>query len=162
GRYLVGAMQSPLIQDGGTAAPYTRIVKIDIRTGAVREYAYQLENIGSATAPKYGTISEILAINNDDFLVDERDGNGLPHNSKASFKKRFRISLKDAPEVSKLSGAAQLAGSAVGKTLFLDIVTVLKAHNYAVTDIPAKLEGIAFGPDFTQNGVTRHTLIVSN
>src|SRR4029079_6768828 len=58
GRYLVGAMQSALIQDDGNAAPFTRIVKIDIRTGALREYSYQLDNIGTAASPKYGTISE--------------------------------------------------------------------------------------------------------
>ena len=162
GRSLVGAMQSPLIQDGGTNAPITRIVKIDIRTGAVKEYAYEFDNIGTVAKPKYGTISEILAVNNDDFLVDERDGKGLADNSVAVVKKIYRISLKNATEVSKLSGKDQLAGKATPKTLFLDVVDVLKKHGYAVTDIPAKLEGITFGPDFTQDGVTRHTLIVSN
>ena len=162
GRYLVGAMQSPLLQDGGTDAPFTRIVKIDIRTGAVKEYAYELTNIGTAAKPKYGTISEILAINNDEFLVDERDGKGLADNSVAVVKKIFRVSLKNATEVSQLSGKDQLAGHAPTKTLFLDVVNALTAHGYAATDIPAKLEGITFGPDITANGVTRHTLIVSN
>jgi hypothetical protein len=162
GRYLVGAMQSPLIQDGGTDAPVTRIVKIDIRTGAVKEYAYEFDNIGTAAKPKYGTISEILAVNNDDFLVDERDGKGLADNSKAVVKKIYRISLKNATEVSKLSGKDQLAGKATPKTLFLDVVAALSAHGYAAADIPAKLEGITFGPDITANGATRHTLIVSN
>jgi phytase-like protein len=162
GRYLVGAMQSPLIQDGGTDAPFTRIVKIDIRTGAVREYAYELTNIGTDKKPKYGTISEILAINNDDFLVDERDGKGLADDSVAVVKKLYRISLEGATEVSQLSGKDQLTGKAAAKTLFLDIVTTLNNHGYASTDIPAKLEGITFGPDITANGVTRHTLIVSN
>jgi hypothetical protein len=162
GRYLVGAMQSPLIQDGGTDAPFTRIVKIDIRTGAVREYAYELTNIGTAAKPKYGTISEILAINNDEFLVDERDGKGLADNSVAVVKKIFRVSLKNATEVSQLSGKDQLAGKAPTKTLFLDVVAALTAHGYAATDIPAKLEGITFGPDITVNGATRHTLIVAN
>ena len=162
GRYLVGAMQSPLIQDGGTDAPVTRLVKIDIRTGAIREYAYEFDNIGTAAKPKYGTISEILAINNDEFLVDERDGKGLADNSRAVVKKIYRISLKNATEVSKLSGKDQLAGKAPAKTLFLDVVAALSAHGYAAVDIPAKLEGITFGPDISANGVTRHTLIVSN
>lgn len=162
GKYLVGAMQSPLIQDGGTDAPVTRLVKIEIRTGAVREYAYELDNIGTAAKPKYGTISEILAIDNDEFLVDERDGKGLADNSRAVVKKIYRISLKNAPEVSRLAGKDQLAGKAPAKTLFLDLVAALSAHGYAAADIPAKLEGITFGPDLTANGVTRHTLIVSN
>jgi hypothetical protein len=162
GKFLVGAMQSPLIQDGGVDAAFTRIVKIDIRTGAVREYAYELTNIGTAAKPKYGTISEILAINNDDFLVDERDGKGLGDNSKAAFKRIFRVSFKGATEVSGLTGAAQLAGKAPAKTLFLDVVTALGQHGFAPESIPAKLEGITFGPEITQNGVTRHTLFVSN
>jgi hypothetical protein len=162
GKFLVGAMQSPLIQDGGTNAAFTRIVKIDIRSGAVREYAYELTNIGTVAKPKYGTISEILAINNDEFLVDERDGKGLGDNSKAAFKQIFRISLKGTTEVGGLSGADQLAGKAPAKTLFLDVVAALTAHGFAVTDIPAKLEGITFGPDIVQNGVSRHTLFVSN
>jgi hypothetical protein len=42
------------------------------------------------------------------------------------------------------------------------VVAALSAHGYAAADIPAKLEGITFGPDLTANGVTRLTLIVSN
>ena len=72
GRTLVGAMQSPLAQDGGDVkGGVTRIVTIDIPTGKTREYAYQLDT-GVKT-----TISEIVAINNHEFLVDERDSKGL-------------------------------------------------------------------------------------
>jgi hypothetical protein len=46
--------------------------------------------------------------------------------------------------------------------LFLDVVAELGAHGFATTDIPAKLEGLTFGPDVVQNGVTRHTLFVAN
>src|SRR6478609_3670745 len=70
GRTLVGAMQSPLIQDGGDVkGGITRIVTIDIKTGWMHEYAYQLD---ADPAFKKTTISEIVAINNTDFLVDER------------------------------------------------------------------------------------------
>ncbi len=162
GRFLVGAMQSPLIQDGGTDAPFLRLVKIDIRSGAVREYAYELTNIGTAAKPKYGTVSEVLAINNDELLVDERDGKGLGDNSAAAFKRIFRVNLKGATEVSSLVGAAQLAGTAPAKTLFLNVVDALIQHGYTPQTIPAKLEGIAFGPQITQDGVTRQTLFVSN
>jgi len=162
GRYLIGAMQSPLLQDGGTNAAYTRIVKIDTYSGAVRQYAYELTNIGTSAKPKYGTISEILAINNHEFLVDERDGKGLGDNSTAAFKKLFRIDLDGATEVSAFSGANNLAGKAVGKTLFLDVVNMLTASGIAANDIPAKLEGIAFGQDLTIAGVTKHTLFIAN
>ena len=44
GRTLVGAMQSPLAQDGGDVkGGVTRLITIDIKTGATHEYAYQLD-----------------------------------------------------------------------------------------------------------------------
>jgi hypothetical protein len=38
GNTLFGAMQSPLIQDGGTDGAYTRIVRIDVRSGKATQY----------------------------------------------------------------------------------------------------------------------------
>lgn len=162
GRYLFGVMQSPLAQDGGTAAPYTRIVRIDTGNGATREYAYPLTNIGTAAKPKYPTVSEILAIDDHQFLVDERDGKGLGDNSPAAYKRLYRIDLAQATDVSGLSGAAALAPHAVSKTLFLDLVVALGAHGFAPADIPAKLEGLAFGPDVVVGGVAKRSLWVAN
>jgi hypothetical protein len=162
GRTLVGAMQSPLIQDGGTDAQFTRIVTIDLRTGQIHQYAYPLTNIGTAKKPKYPTISEILAINDHELLVDERDGKGLGDNSTAAFKNIFHIDLAGAADVTGLAGEANLAGAAVAKSPFLDIVGVLTSHGIAATDIPAKLEGITFGPDIFLDGQRQHTLWVAN
>jgi hypothetical protein len=162
GKTLVGAMQSPLAQDGGTNGRYTRIVTVDIRSGAVRQYAYPLTNIGTAAKPKYPTISEIVAINDHEFLVDERDGKGLGDNSVAVFKNVFRIDLTGAAEVSGMSGEVNLAGKAVAKTLFLDVVAALGANGINAKDLPAKLEGMAFGPDVIIGGVRKHTLYISN
>jgi hypothetical protein len=164
GRTLIGAMQSPLIQDGGTDAQFTRIVTIDVRTGHTRQYAYALTNIGTKSKPKYPTISEILAINDHEFLVDERDGKGRGDDSVAAFKQIFHIDLAGAPDVTGKTGEANLAGAAVAKTLFVDVVAVLTAHGIAAQDIPAKLEGMAFGPDVRtgSRGVRQHTLWVAN
>ena len=162
GTTLYGAMQSPLLQDGGTSAPYTRILKVDLVSGATTQYAYPLTNIGTATKPKYPTISDIVAINDHEFLVDERDGKGLGDNSTAVVKKLFRIDLSGAVDVSALTGANALAPAAVAKTLFVDLVAVLNAHGIGSNDIPAKLEGVTFGPDVDLDGTTRHTLIVAN
>jgi phytase-like protein len=162
GKTLVGAMQSPLLQDGGTAAAFTRIVTISIADGATAEYAYPLTNIGSADKPKFGGISEILAINEHEFLVDERDGAGLGDDSTASFKRVFRIDLTDATDVTGLNGVADLGVTAVKKTLFLDVVAALEAHAFAAEDIPAKIEGLAFGPDVSLRGQRVHTLFVTN
>ena len=163
GKTLVGVMQSPLAQDGGTAASTVRIVTIDLATGKVtHEYAYELDNIGTATKPKYGTISEIVAINDHEFIIDERDGKGLGDDSKAVQKKLYTINLSGAQDVGTLSGAANLAGKAVSKTLFVDLVALLKANGYTDRTIPAKIEGLAFGPDVWVDGVLQHSLIVVN
>jgi hypothetical protein len=162
GKTLFGIMQSPLIQDGGTDGSTTRIVKIDIATGATAEYAYTFTNIGTAPKPKYPTASDIVAINNHEFLVDERDGKGLGDESTAVFKKLFRIDINGAQDVSGISGAANLAAKAVTKTLFLDVVATLNAHGISSNDIPAKLEGVAFGRDVVVHGVPKHTLVVAN
>jgi len=162
GATLVGAMQSPLLQDGGTNGRFCRLVSIDVATGTTREYAYELTNIGSASKPKYPTISDIVAVNDHQFLVDERDGKGLGDDSAASFKKVFSIDLSGATDVSLLSGDANLAGKAVGKTLFLDVVAELTAFGIPATDIPAKLEGLAFGRDVVIGGASYHTLFVAN
>jgi hypothetical protein len=165
GRTLVGAMQSPLIQDGGDVkGGVIRIVTIDIHTGATHEYAYQLDKVTKTT------VSDILAINNNEFLVDERDSKGRADapGSKAGFKKLFRINLQFAHDVSGTTGVTagvpNIAAWAVPKTPFLDIVDVLKSDpvNMADTAIPAKLEGITFGPDVVLHGVTKHTLWVGN
>ena len=162
GKVLFGVMQSPLLQDGGTGGAYTRIVRIDLHTGATQQFAYPLTNIGSASKPKYPTVSDIVAINSHEFLLDERDGKGLGDNSVAAFKRLYRIDLAGATDVSGLAGAAALAPNAVAKTLFVDLVQVLNAHGFASTDIPAKLEGVSFGPDVVVDGVRKHTLFVAN
>lgn len=162
GKTLIGILQSPLLQDGGTDGANTRIVTIDLKTGATHEYAYEFTNIGTVPKPKYGTASEIVAINDHEFLVDERDGKGLGDGSMAVVKKLYHIDLTGAQEVSGISGAAPLAGTAVGKTLFLDVVATLNAQGISSDNIPAKLEGVAFGQDIVINGVTKHTLYVTN
>jgi hypothetical protein len=151
GKTLVGIMQSPLIQDGGTTV---RIVTIDIATGTTHEYAYTLTT-GSG-------VSEILAVNDHEFLVDERDGRGLGDDSQAAVKTLYKIDLTGAQDVSDMSGSANLAPVAVSKTEFLDVVTALTGHGIDVRHIPAKLEGIAFGQDVVINDVTKHTLYVVN
>ena len=162
GTTLIGAMQSPLAQDGGTNGRYLRIVSIEIATGAIEQFAYSLTNIGTETKPKYPSVSEITAINDHELLVDERDGKGLGDDSTAVFKQIFHIDISSGQDVSGISGEANLASRALTKTLFVDLVAQLNAHGIASNDIPAKLEGITFGPDVTVGGALKHTLFVSN
>lgn len=157
GRTLVGIVQNALIQDaaeGGNAAKLLRIVTIDIRSGrTTHEYAYLLTT-GSG-------VSDILALNNHEFLVDERDGKGLGDGSKAKVKQIFKIDLANAVDVSSMNGTAA-ASNAVSKTLFLDVVSALTAAGFTTDQIPAKIEGLAFGPDVWNAGKNTHTIWVAN
>ncbi len=155
GMTLVGIMQAPLEQDKNKMV---RIVTIDIATGATHEYAYQLTT---------GTgVSEIVALNSHQFLVDERDGKGLGDGSVASVKQLFRIDLDGATDVSNLTGSAAdqtaLKAAAVPKALVLDLVGVLNANGITSDKIPSKIEGLAFGDDILLNGINTHTLFVAN
>jgi hypothetical protein len=149
GRTLVGVMQAPLEQD---TKKVIRIATVDINSGATRQYAYQLTT-GSG-------VSEILAINNHQFLLDERDGKGLTDNSAAKVKQLFKIDLAGAQNIAGKSG--DLSAFAVPKTPFLDLVAKLGEVGVTPDKIPAKIEGISFGQDVTVNGVKRHTLFVAN
>jgi hypothetical protein len=157
GRTLVGIMQNALIQDaaaGGAAANLLRMVTIDIASGRVtHQFAYLLTS-GSG-------VSEIVALNNHEFLVDERDGHGRGDGSKAKVKQLFKIDLNGAVDVSAMDGTTA-ATHAVGKTLFLDIVASLEANGFAADQIPAKIEGVSFGPDVKQGNATVHTLWIAN
>jgi hypothetical protein len=152
GQTLVGIMQTQLIQDGTVKT--VRIVTIDVETGVTHQYAYKLTTGSGA--------SEILAINDHEFLVDERDGKGLGDNSSAVVKQLYHIDLAGAQEVLSGESGATIASKAVSKTLFLDIVAKLTALGVSVKDIPAKIEGLAFGQDVAIGGATKHTLYVAN
>jgi hypothetical protein len=149
GKTLIGIMQAPLEQD---KAKNLRIVTIDVATGATHEYAYLLTT---------GTgVSEIVALNDHQFLVDERDGKGLGDGSNAAVKQVFKIDLAGAADVTAMAG--DLSARAVPKTLVIDVVAVLKANGFTAAQIPAKLEGLAFGADVVNDGVLMHTLYVAN
>lgn len=157
GATLVGFMQGPLLQDGGDGGRVNRIVTIDVATHAVHQYAYDNRVNG-----KNFNSSEILAVNDHQFLVLERDGKGLGDNSTTAFKQIYLVDLTGAQDVSGLTGEAALLAKAPTKTLFLDLKAALNAAGIASDAIPAKLEGMAFGPDVTLDGVLQHTLFVAN
>ncbi len=111
GRTLVGMMQSSLQQadlNGSNAKNLVpvRIVTYGLRTHALHEYLYLLHD------PKQnGTaVSEITALSDKTFLVDERDGN-FP--SATGFKQLWKIDLTGATDVGP---AAQVAGATYNPT----------------------------------------------
>ncbi|MBF6205195.1 esterase-like activity of phytase family protein [Streptomyces gardneri] len=102
GSTLVGIVQSALSEPGVASArevPMTRIVTVDLKTRDVKEFVYPLEE------PKQKlVVSEITALSNTTFVVDERDGNKTP---KAN-KKLWTIDITGATDVgpqSEIQGA---------------------------------------------------------
>ncbi|MEK7391207.1 MAG: esterase-like activity of phytase family protein, partial [Fibrobacterota bacterium] len=159
GKTLAGFMQSPLAQDGGDGGRANRLVTIDIASGATHDYVF--DNYLTTNKKTYNS-SELLALNSHQFLVLERDGKGLGDGSKAVVKQIWSVDIAGATDVSSISGEAALLPLAAPKTLFLDIVAELKSKGFLDTQIPAKLEGIAFGNDIVDSGVVKHTLYLVN
>jgi len=154
GTTLVGMMQQNLIQD---KKKFLRIISIDIATGLTHEYAYQLTDGTS--------VSDILAINDHEFLVDERDGSGLGNGDAAVVKKLYKIDLTGATDISGVTAltTANLGSiTLVQKHEFLNVLASLNANGITADNIPAKLEGVAFGPDLVIKGVNKHTLFIAN
>ena len=158
GKKLYGIMQSPLIQDGGLDAALARvgtnarILEIDLETGAVREFLYVLDSRSNG-------ISEILAVNDHQFLVLERDGRV---GAAAQVKQIFLITLHDTTtdirSVKELPSTGVPADvEPVEKALFLDMLH--PDFGLAGASFPEKIEGLAFGPDLHDG---RHLLIVSH
>ncbi len=105
GRTLVGIMQSALTvpdyglgSNGKTVKPANvapvRIVTVDLKTKAIHEYLYLLTNPATTAS----AVSEITALSDTKFLVDERDGNqGEP--GQAAFKDLYEIDLTGATDI---------------------------------------------------------------
>lgn len=181
GRTLVGIMQNALIQDNGlvTGGPgdavpgrrglVNRILTIDLQTGETHEYAYVVDAINQGRG-----VNEILAINDHEFLVLERDNRTFlagPTNDPR-LKRIYRIDLKKngVNDVTDVSGTANLPETAAGlalqgivpvaKTLFLDMLNpdYKVDATHTIKDVIAeKIEGMAWGPDLADG---RHLLLV--
>ncbi len=143
GKQLYGLMQHVLLQDGvrdergRPVGRNCRLVQVDVATGNVREFVYQLDS------PTNG-LNEILAINDEEFLVIERDG--LPGQS-AKFKKIMKISLANATPIQnphQLPLELPDTIQPVAKEVFIDFLS--PEFDLTAEQIPEKLEGLTFGP----------------
>ncbi len=155
GKTLVGIMQAPLI---GDPAKFLRLVTIDIATGATKEIGVKLTD---------GTgVSEIVAIDSTHFLIDERDGKGYGDSTNAAIKKLYAIDITGATDITALSDPTQLGAATLATksaTPFLDLVSALTAYGIKPSQIPAKIEGVAFGQDVIDaSGKKLHTLFIAN
>jgi len=107
-------------------------------------------------------VSEMLAINDHEFLVDERDNrSNLQSPPQAPTRKTiYKIDLAGATDVSGIdslpAGALPAGVVPATKTLFIDLLD--PAFNLAPS-IAEKIEGLAWGPDLEDG---RHVLYVTS
>jgi hypothetical protein len=159
GRTLFGIMQNALIQDHGLSGldrvgVNNRILKIDLVTGVTHEYVYVLDAINRGQG-----VCELLAINDHEFLVVERDNrSNLQSPPQAPTRKTiYKIDLTGATDVSDVASLPQgaLVGiTPVSKQLFINL---LDADLNLAATVPEKIEGLTWGPDLPDG---RHVLYV--
>ena len=104
GAYVYAMLQSAMLDEGGGDGVCNRIVKFDTETGtAVAQYAYQMEGSSQGRG-----ISALVAINDHEFLVLERNNRGIGVGAAFSppNKKVYRIDLDGAADVSDVTFAA--------------------------------------------------------
>lgn len=156
GDRVFAVLQSPLLQDGALddAGKRTgvnlRILELTLADGKTRELVYQLDAPGNC-------VSEILAVNDHEFLVIERDELA---GEQAKVKKIFRADIAPASDVSGVAAlpATGLPGGVkpASKSLFIDLLNPKFGNND--DRLPSKIEGLAFGRDLADGS---HTLLVT-
>lgn len=153
--------QSPLLQDGGVDAANKRVgtnlriaeflwtAEGSFRPG--RELVYQLDSAANGA-------NEITPVGNDTFLVLEKDG---ASGAKAKQRTIYRIDLAGATDVSGVESLPRTGLPKgfvpVRKTKLFDLLD--PAFGLAGPTMPAKVEGLAFGPAQPDG---RRTLIVAS
>lgn len=178
GKTLVGIMQFPLYNPTSAAISNSlviRIVTFDIASGNTKQFVYMMDNWNLQA------VSEIAAIDNNNFLVLERDGNfPTEANRNTVFKKIFKINISAATDISdpdngangrmfngktieELKDAATLAANGitpVTKTLVADLMTdlnVLYPHDKAegLVIINSGLIAVSNDDDFGITGANK-------
>lgn len=144
GKRLYALEQLPLLQDSQTSKSgkrhglLCRLLEIDLKTDATREFAYRLES-------HHNKLSEILAVDDGKFLVIERDGEAA---ERAAFKRIMAVDLKHATDTSRIASFPAKAVPAgvrpVKKETFIDLLD--PRFGLSGRQCPEKQEGLAWGP----------------
>ena len=159
GEHLIGLMQSPLLQDSYRSTPSDfpagincRMPVMDTTGDCICEYLYQLDN------PK-NKLNEILSCDKDQFVVIERDGK---IGEAAKFKKLMLVSSAQATNIRDLDQLPHFrvpeGALPMHKEVLIDLLN--PSLGLAGTEMPEKIEGLAFGPDIDNQN--RLLLVVSD
>jgi hypothetical protein len=154
GKFAFAVLQSALLEEGAGNGRYARIVKFDVATGAaVAQYAYLLD-----TAAQGRGISALVALNNNEFLIIERNNRGVGVGATVTpaDKNVYKINLTGATDVSSVTLPAS------GTTLPAGVVAVSKSTQFIDLDAntlaalgnksPEKWEGLTIGPKLASGG----------
>ncbi len=167
GKKMYAMLQDPLVNEGdpdGRRSRNLRIVEFDVASGlSTKQFVYQTESLADLNArvpdDTFGNnaqgrnigISAIIALNDKEFLIIERDNRGAgvddPTGAVSVASKRiYKISIDGASDVSALdlTGTNDLpvGVTPVSKTLYFDVAEALKAQGIPIAE---KLEGITVG-----------------
>ena len=159
GTKLLATMQGALFQDGGNNGKLDRFILFDLTNpnATPKEFLYTLDTDPSKPSKSNTGVSDAVAINNHQFLIDERDG------SDQVSKYGYVIDIDNAVDVSGISALTSTSPS-LSKTRLLDLKALVGTALDSVATgytagFPDKIEGFAFGPDLPDG---RHLLLVSN
>jgi hypothetical protein len=144
GQYAYAMLQSAMLDEGGSNGTINRIVQFDMDTGrAVAQFAYRMEGSSQGRG-----ISALVAINETEFLVLERNNRGVGVGAEFTpvNKRVYRIDITGATDVSEIdldSGAAFVPVTK-NTTAFLNLAadTLVALGN----KVPEKWEGLTIGP----------------
>lgn len=143
---LFALLQGALIQDGGATGSVARLLEIDPRGGATRQFGVPLDD------PRDG-FNELLALAPGRFLALERDA------GKGREQRKRRIVELDLGDAEDLSPRERLDSRtkfrAVGKRVVLDLLAFARENEA----LPDKIEGLCFGQDLADG---RKLLLVSS
>jgi hypothetical protein len=152
GRFVYAMLQSAMLDEGGASGTLDRIVKFSAQTGrAVAQYAYRMEGASQGRG-----ISALVAINESELLVLERNNRGLGVEADLASpnKKVFRINLQGATDVSGLdlddpaAVFTPVAKTSPAAWLDLAVPATLAHPSLAALNAvsPEKFEGLTIGP----------------
>lgn len=157
GSFAYAMLQSAMLDEGGGNGRLNRIVKFDMATGqAVGQYAYEMKRSSQGQG-----ISALVALNDHEFLVLERNNLGLGAGAALSSggganvadKEVYKIDISGATDVSAIDldapGAVFTKVAKSAKVLDLDANTLDLDGNGSVEAAgksPEKWEGLAVGP----------------
>ena len=131
GRGVVAMLEAPLIQDGGKSSRADRVVKINLQTGAVRQYVYQLRHAGDL-------LREAVAVDEHRLLVLEQTP------KRRGVRRQTRLMLVDMRGATQVPSGVSLAGTGWESSITPMRGRELLRLDDPSLDLPAKWRSASF------------------